>query len=76
MDSKKLALIAVFMVQLLYGLNYTFAKIVINENYIKPSGFVLLRVIGATLLFWIFGLFFKSKKIAPKDFITFFFALE
>lgn len=61
------------MVQLLYGLNYTFAKIVINENFVKPFAFVLLRVGGATLLFWIFGLFFKREKIDLKDYFTFFF---
>lgn len=61
------------MVQLLYGLNYTFAKIVINENFVKPFAFVLLRVAGATLLFWILGLFFKQEKIDLKDYFTFFF---
>lgn len=74
MDSRKLALVAVFLVQLLYGLNYTFAKIVINENYMKPSGFVLLRVVGATILFWLFGLFVKKEKIDKKDYVKFFFA--
>lgn len=74
MDSRKLALVAVFLVQLLYGLNYTFAKIVINENYMKSSGFVLLRVVGATILFWLFGLFVKKEKIDKKDYVKFFFA--
>jgi drug/metabolite transporter (DMT)-like permease len=73
MNSRKFAIFALFMVQLLYGLNYTFAKIVINENFVKPFAFVLLRVGGATLLFWIFGLFFKREKIDLKDYFTFFF---
>lgn len=73
MNSRKFAIFALFMVQLLYGLNYTFAKIVINENFVKPFAFVLLRVGGATLLFWIFGLFFKQEKIDVKDYFTFFF---
>ncbi len=62
------------MVQLLYGLNYTFAKTVINENFVKPFAFVLLRVVGAMVLFWILGLFSKQEKIERKDFITFFLA--
>lgn len=74
MNSRFFALIALFMVQLLYGLNYTFAKNVMNENFIKPFGFVLLRVAGATVLFWLMGLFFKSEKIEKKDYITIFFA--
>lgn len=74
MNSRLFALIALIMVQLLYGLNYTFAKNVMNENFIKPFGFVLLRVIGATILFWLMGFFFKSEKIDRKDYITIFFA--
>ena len=62
------------MVQLLYGFNYTLAKIVMNENYIKPFGFVLLRVIGATALFWLMSLFLPNEKIERKDFKTIFFA--
>ncbi len=62
------------MVQLLYGLNYTFAKNVMNENFIKPFGFVLLRVAGATVLFWLLGLVVKSEKIEKKDYLTIFFA--
>lgn len=45
-----------------------------NENFIKPFGFVVLRVVGATLLFWLVGLGVKSEKIDKKDFITIFFA--
>ena len=74
MNSRKLALFALFMVQLLYGLNYTFAKIVMNEGYVKPFAFVVLRVTGATILFWLFGLFFPSEKVERKDFLKFFFA--
>lgn len=74
MNSRKFAIFAVFMVQLLYGLNYTFAKTVINENFVKPFAFVLLRVVGAMVLFWILGLFSKQEKIERKDFITFFLA--
>ena len=62
------------MVQLLYGFNYTLAKTVMNENYIKPFGFVLLRVIGATALFWLMSLFLPKEKIDRKDFKTIFFA--
>lgn len=62
------------MVQLLYGFNYTLAKTVMNENYIKPFGFVLLRVIGATALFWLMSLFLPKEKIDKKDFKTIFFA--
>ncbi|OUR98185.1 EamA family transporter [Flavobacteriales bacterium 33_180_T64] len=74
MNSRKFALIALFLVQLLYGLNYTFAKNVINEGFVQSFAFVLLRVVGATLLFWLFSFFFKQEKIDKKDYITIFFA--
>lgn len=72
MNSRKFALIAVFLVQLLYGLNYTFAKYIINEGFVKTFGLTLLRVGGATILFWVFGLFFKKEKVETKDYFTFF----
>jgi drug/metabolite transporter (DMT)-like permease len=74
MNSRKFAIFALFMVQLLYGLNYTFAKFVVNEGFAKTFGLTLLRVGGATILFWIFGLFFKKEKIETKDYFTFFIA--
>lgn len=74
MKSRPLALVALFMVQLLYALNYTFAKFIMNEGYIKPMGLVFARVLGAVILFWLFGLFFKSEKIDKKDYIKFFYA--
>lgn len=72
MKSRKLALIAAFLVQLLYGLNYTFAKTVLNGGYIKPFAFTVLRVAGATVLFWLFGLFLKQEKVDKKDYFKFF----
>lgn len=62
------------MVQLLYGLNFTIAKSVMNENFIKPFGFVLLRVAGATVLFWIMSLFLPKQKIEKKDYLKLFVA--
>jgi drug/metabolite transporter (DMT)-like permease len=45
-----------------------------NENFIKPFGFVLLRVIGATALFWIISIFLPKEKIDKKDYFKFFIA--
>jgi|TARA_R110002012_G_scaffold157293_4_gene318459 drug/metabolite transporter (DMT)-like permease len=72
MNSRTFALVAVFMVQLLYGLTFTFAKGVINEGLIAPFGFILVRIIGATALFWILSLFTKNEKIERKDFLILF----
>lgn len=36
--------------------------------YVQPFGFILMRVMGATLLFWFAGLFVPKQKIELKDF--------
>ena len=72
MSSRHWAFLAAFVVQLIYGVTFTFANDVIDGGYIKPFGFILLRIIGATLLFWIFSLFVPKQKIAAKDFLIFF----
>lgn len=74
MNSRGFAIFALFMVQVLYGLNYTFAKMVMNENFVKPFAFVILRVGGATVLFWLFSLFLPKEKIERKDYMKFFIA--
>lgn len=66
MDKRTLALLAAFFATFMYGLNYTIAKGVM-PIYIKPFGFIMLRVIGASVLFWGCGLFIKHEKIAVSD---------
>ncbi len=72
MNSRAFAIFALFAVQLLYGLNYTFAKVVMNENYVKPFAFVVLRVGGAAVLFWLISLFLPKEKIKRRDYIRLF----
>lgn len=36
-------------------------------EFIKPSGFILLRCAGATILFWITGFLVKDKEVPLKD---------
>ncbi len=67
MNSRNLAILALFIVALIYGLNYSIAKDVM-PNYVKPFGFIFLRVTGATLIFWTLGLFVKEKSIEKEDF--------
>ncbi len=66
MNSRILALIAVSIATIIYGLNYSIAKDVM-PSYVQPYGFIFLRVAGATIVFWILGLFVKSEKIDKKD---------
>lgn len=59
--------IALFIVNLIYGINYTVAKDVM-PGYIEPLGFILLRVSGAVTLFWLVGRWFPNEKIQRSDF--------
>lgn len=69
MKSKAPAFIAAFSAALIYAVSFTIAKDVM-PTYVKPFGFILLRVAGATLLFWLLGLFAKKEKIERNDFLT------
>lgn len=67
MKTRTLALIAVSIATIIYGVNYTIAKDVM-PTYVKPYAFILLRVSGATVIFWILSLFIKSQKIEKQDY--------
>ena len=68
MNSRSLALAALSVAALIYGVTFTIAKEVM-EVHIQPFGFILLRVAGATLVFWMAGLFIKkAKPIEKSDF--------
>lgn len=58
--------LALFTANLIYGINYTVAKDVMPD-YIRPSGFVLIRVLGALLLFALFSKAAGDEKIDKAD---------
>ena len=58
--------IALLITNLIYGANYTIAKEAMPE-YILPSGFILLRVSGALLLFIIFHRLMIRESVARVD---------
>jgi len=68
MSKKLLAHIALFAANLIYGANYIVAKEAMPE-YIAPFGFILIRVIGATLLFWFIWSTMIREKVARSDFL-------
>ena len=57
---------ALFLVNLIYGGNYTIAKEVMPK-FIEPFGFILLRVIGALLLYFIAHSLFVKEKVVRTD---------
>ena len=60
--------LALFLVNLIYALNYSIAKDVMPD-YIGPSGFILLRVIGGSLLFFLTYVFFIKENVELKDIV-------
>ena len=67
MNKRVLAHISLFFANLIYALNFTFAKDVMPD-FIMPAGFILLRVIGALFLFSLSYFLFINEKVARKDF--------
>ncbi|WP_378185918.1 DMT family transporter [Aquimarina sp. W85] len=68
MSKRTLALIAASFVAIFYGANYSIAKDVM-PHYIQPFGFILLRVFGTAILFWLIGFIGPKEKIIKKDFL-------
>jgi drug/metabolite transporter (DMT)-like permease len=66
MSKRTLALLAAIGATIIYGINHTIAKGVM-PNYVSPFAFILLRVTGATILFWVISFFGPKEKIEKKD---------
>lgn len=64
--------IALFTVNLIYAINYVVAAKVMKDGYMEPFAIILLRVWGATLLFWFFQMFTFNERIEKKtDYLRF-----
>ncbi|MCH8906220.1 MAG: EamA family transporter [Candidatus Heimdallarchaeota archaeon] len=68
MNKNAKAHLALFCANLIYGANYTIAKEVMPA-YIQPFGFVLLRVIGAFLMFWLLHALIIREKVDKIDYL-------
>lgn len=71
--TKKIALahLSLLGANLIFGVNYVIAK-GIMPDFLQPRAIIFLRVIGATIIFWIIGLFMKKERIPKKDMIRLF----
>jgi drug/metabolite transporter (DMT)-like permease len=67
MSKRTLAIIGATFVAMIYGSTFTIAKDVMPA-YVQPFGFILIRSIGATILFWLLTFFTPKEKIDKKDF--------
>ena len=59
--------LAIIGANIIYAINYTVAKEIIPE-WMHPFALVICRVAGASILFWLMGLFARTDKIERKDF--------
>lgn len=59
---------ALFLVNAFYGANAIIAKGVMPK-YLSPNVFILLRVAGAVVLFWLIKPFFPKEKIDKSDWL-------
>lgn len=66
MNNRTLALLAALIATTIYGLNHTIAK-GLMPTYIKPFGLILLRVVGASIMFWILSFWGPKERIEFKD---------
>src|SRR5690554_7704907 len=71
MNKRIIALLAATATEVIYGINHTIAKELMPQ-VIEPYGFILLRVGGAAILFWTFGLFTKMERIDTRDWLRIF----
>jgi drug/metabolite transporter (DMT)-like permease len=61
--------IALATVALIYGVNYVVAKSVLTSGLITSQGFIMLRVIFATILLWILHSMTSREKLDRSDFL-------
>ncbi|QLG45544.1 DMT family transporter [Costertonia aggregata] len=66
MSKRTLAILAAIGATTIYGINHTIAKEVMPV-YVKPFGFIFLRVFGAAILFWGISFLGPKEKIEKKD---------
>ncbi len=66
MSNRTLAIIACVVATSIYAISHTIAKGPMPD-YVQPFAFICARLIVATALFWILGLFGPKEKVDRKD---------
>lgn len=67
MSKRTLAILAAIAATTIYGLNHTIAKGVM-PHYVQPFAFIIFRVGGAALLFWVISIFGPNERIEKRDY--------
>lgn len=67
MSQQLKAHLALIAVALIYGGNYTIAKVVMDDGYLQPFAFIFLRGGVGMFLFWFFHVLFVREPVQRKD---------
>jgi drug/metabolite transporter (DMT)-like permease len=59
--------LALFVVALIYGANYSIAKVVLDPGFVQPFAFILFRVLAGFIAFQVVHLLWVKEKIKKKD---------
>lgn len=74
MNKRFIALLAAFIANLIYGLNYVIAK-TIMPDFLQPRAIIALRVLGGALFFWLLvKILPNEEKVTRRDLIRMAFA--
>lgn len=68
MNNSLKAHISLFLAQVIYALNYSIAKDLMPDH-IKPLGLVMMRILGACLLFWTVSFLLPKEKLEKGDLV-------
>ncbi len=60
--------LAVIGANVIYGINYVVAK-GIMPDFMQPRMIILLRVVGASIIFWLVASLYPTQRVAKKDMI-------
>lgn len=61
--------LAVIGANVIFGINYVVAK-GIMPDYLLPRPIIFLRVVGASIIFWLVSLMFPREKVTRKDLVS------
>jgi len=59
---------ALFAVALIYGANYTIAKVVLDDDYLHSMAFISLRVGAGIVAFWLLHALWVKERVQRSDF--------
>jgi drug/metabolite transporter (DMT)-like permease len=68
-NNSVLSHVALLIVALIYGANYTIAKGLLGAQFILPLGLVLFRVLIAAIMFFVIHTLFVRERVERKDWV-------